>query len=418
MTHLWPSGVRETTSVTGTGAYVLDGAVAGYFAFGAVMATGDTVDACVHQGAQREYGRYTINGSGALERTAVLRSTNADAAVSWGAGPKNIFAIHIGFSDLDATGLSNLALLVGALGVTGTPVDGQFPIFTGAAQVEAVDATAFMTALSAKLAAFAALTWASGKIPRFTGAATIEAITLDADGTLAANSDDRAATQKAVKTYVDGIVAAQDAMVFKGVIDASANPNYPAADRGHTYRISVAGKIGGASGINVEVGDAIICLTDATSAGNHATVGASWGIIQANIDGAVIGPASVTDGNPVVFDGTTGRLIKQRTWPQFRGDADLEPSVDFPPIPTSSTLPVGWSGIVRYKSSSSLADGATTAGSNVETLVFTGFFGALSLSVQSGEEQTGTWKNISGRTLQRISSDDSGDQFGLMVRTA
>jgi hypothetical protein len=133
---------------------------------------------------------------------------------------------------------------------------------------------------------------------------------LDTDGTLAANSDTKVASQRAVKTYVDQIIAAQDAMVFQGVIDASANPNYPAASRGHTYRISVAGKIGGASGPNVEVGDLIICLTDSTSAGNQATVGSAWTITQTNIDGAVVGPASVTGDDFAQFDGTSGKLIK------------------------------------------------------------------------------------------------------------
>lgn len=112
-------------------------------------------------------------------------------------------------------------------------------------------------------------------------------IALDTDGTLAANSDTRIASQKALKTYADSLIAANDAMVFKGVIDCSANPNYSAADRGHTYRVSVAGKIGGASGPNVEAGDILICLTDSTASGNHATVGSNWGIIQVNIDGAL-----------------------------------------------------------------------------------------------------------------------------------
>lgn len=96
-----------------------------------------------------------------------------------------------------------------------------------------------------------------------------------------------AAGHAATKAYVDGLIAANDAMVFKGVINASANPNYPAADAGHTYRISVAGKIGGASGPNVEVGDMLLCTVDATAAGTHATVGANWAIIQTNIDGAL-----------------------------------------------------------------------------------------------------------------------------------
>lgn len=82
-------------------------------------------------------------------------------------------------------------------------------------------------------------------------------------------------------------LASNDAMLYKGAIDASSNPNYPAADAGHTYRISVAGKIGGASGPNVEVGDMIISHVDSSASGTHATVGANWDIIQANIDGAV-----------------------------------------------------------------------------------------------------------------------------------
>jgi hypothetical protein len=107
----------------------------------------------------------------------------------------------------------------------------------------------------------------------------------DTDTTLAANSDLRFATQKAVKTYIDGIVTggATDVMIFKGIIDCSANPNYPAADAGHLYKISVAGKIGGASGPDVEAHDTIYCITDSTASGTHAAVGANWVIAQANL---------------------------------------------------------------------------------------------------------------------------------------
>lgn len=125
-------------------------------------------------------------------------------------------------------------------------------------------------------------------------------------------------TRLATTAYVDALIAAQDAMIFKGVIDCSSNPNYPAADRGATYRVSVAGKIGGASGVNVEVGDILICLTDGTASGDQATVGASWSIAQTNVDGAVIGPASSVDGTPSVFDGASGRLIKNVTFASFK----------------------------------------------------------------------------------------------------
>ena len=125
---------------------------------------------------------------------------------------------------------------------------------------------------------------------------------IDTDITLAANSDTKFPSQKAIKAYADALIAANDAMVFQDVIDCSANPNYPAADRGDTYRVSVAGKIGGGSGPNVEAGDILLCLTDGTVAGTHAAVGASWGLIQVNIDGAYF----VGGTDVAIADGGTG----------------------------------------------------------------------------------------------------------------
>lgn len=132
---------------------------------------------------------------------------------------------------------------------------------------------------------------------------------LDTDVTLAANSDIKIPTQKATKAYADSLLDANNAWQYKGVIDASANPNYPAASAGHTYRISVAGRIGGAAGPVVEVGDTITALVDGSAAGNHATVGANWTILQTNIDGAVTGPAVSVAGDLVTFSGTTGKVV-------------------------------------------------------------------------------------------------------------
>jgi hypothetical protein len=63
-----------------------------------------------------------------------------------------------------------------------------------------------------------------------------------------------------------------------GDLDCSTNPNYPAAEVGHIYDITIAGKIGGASGFEVLSGYSIVCTTD-SAAGDHATVGANWKII-------------------------------------------------------------------------------------------------------------------------------------------
>jgi hypothetical protein len=143
------------------------------------------------------------------------------------------------------------------------------------------------------------------------GLGTAATLAIDTDTTLTANSDSNLATQKAVKAYVDNTVTggAAGVMVFKGVIDCSANPNYPAANAGHVYKVSVAGKIGGASGVVVEVGDTAYCITTAAS-GTQAAVGASWNIAQVNIDGAVTGPASSTDAHIALFNGASGKVIK------------------------------------------------------------------------------------------------------------
>lgn len=124
------------------------------------------------------------------------------------------------------------------------------------------------------------------------------------------SSNVKVPSQAAVKAYADGIIAAADAMVFKGVIDASTNPNYPASNRGETWRVSVAGKIGGASGVNVEAGDILLALTDGTASGTQAAVGAQWSVIQNNIDGAVVGPVSSVAANFATFNGTTGKVIQ------------------------------------------------------------------------------------------------------------
>lgn len=143
----------------------------------------------------------------------------------------------------------------------------------------------------------------TGKIIKDSGLA------LDTDVNLAANSDLKVPSQKAVKAYVDALIAANNAMVFQGTIDCSTNPNFPAADQGDLYVVSVAGKIGGASGLDVEVWDTLICKTDTTPSGDYATVGSEWVVIQGNTNGVVYGPNGVTDGAIAYFDGVTGKLI-------------------------------------------------------------------------------------------------------------
>lgn len=131
----------------------------------------------------------------------------------------------------------------------------------------------------------------------------------DTDGTLAGNSDTKFPSQKAVKTYADTLLASADAVIYKGAIDCSASPKYPAASAGHLYRVSVAGKIGGASGTVVEAGDTLLCNADGTAEGTQAEVGTKWNVIQVNIDGAVTTASVSNTGDFVLWSGTSGKVI-------------------------------------------------------------------------------------------------------------
>lgn len=112
----------------------------------------------------------------------------------------------------------------------------------------------------------------------------------------------------ATKSELNTLVAATDAMVFKGTLGTggtiTALPN--SHTRGDTYRVITAGTY---AGVVCEVGDLIMCINSGTAAAN-----ADWTVAQTNLDGAVIGPASATNGNFVLFDGTTGKLLKNSSY--------------------------------------------------------------------------------------------------------
>lgn len=106
---------------------------------------------------------------------------------------------------------------------------------------------------------------------------------IDTDTALTANSDTRIPSQKAVRAAIATAVSSVARPM--GGIDCSANPNYPSANIGDFYRVTVAGLIGGASGVTVEIGDELHCFITAAT-GSQASVGASWTIVQSNVSQA------------------------------------------------------------------------------------------------------------------------------------
>lgn len=121
------------------------------------------------------------------------------------------------------------------------------------------------------------------------------------------------ANHAATKGYVDNLVAA--GVSIKGVIDASTNPDYPAATNvGDAYHISVGGRIGGGSGPLVEQGDMIVAVA-VNAGGDHATVGDDWIIMQTNVD---------------IATETTAGIIRISTQPEV--DAGLDDSSAVTPL--------------------------------------------------------------------------------------
>jgi hypothetical protein len=116
-----------------------------------------------------------------------------------------------------------------------------------------------------------------------------------------------------ITSEVNSAIGALDPVRHLGDLDASTSPDYPAADRGDAYRISVAGKVGGASGPTVAVGDVIVCGADGTAAGTEGTVGSAWSVFRdrRNLGGAALLSVGTTTGT--VAAGDDSRLSDART---------------------------------------------------------------------------------------------------------
>ena len=84
--------VKARTTTTGTGTYSIGATAAGFQGFEVIGDGNTTYYAVTDNSSNYEVGLGTYTGSGnTLARTAVLESSNSDAAVDWGAGDKDIF---------------------------------------------------------------------------------------------------------------------------------------------------------------------------------------------------------------------------------------------------------------------------------------------------------------------------------------
>jgi hypothetical protein len=87
--------VRETSTTTGTGTLTLGGAVAGYQTFSSGIGNGNTCYYAITLDSDWEVGLGTYTSAGAtLSRDTILASSNANSAVNFGAGTKDVFVTY------------------------------------------------------------------------------------------------------------------------------------------------------------------------------------------------------------------------------------------------------------------------------------------------------------------------------------
>jgi hypothetical protein len=93
-------------------------------------------------------------------------------------------------------------------------------------------------------------------------------------------------------------------MVFKGTIGTGGTvtilPDIHTI--GNTYKVITAGTYAGQV---CAVGDMIICVVTGTTDNNS-----DWTVVQTNETGVVTGPSGSVDTHVAVFDGTTGKILK------------------------------------------------------------------------------------------------------------
>ena len=133
------------------------------------------------------------------------------------------------------------------------------------------------------------------------GKASLAGATFTGTVTLAADPQNN--LEAATKQYVDRLVAGINDFTV-GVVDSSTPLPATGYEVGQTFRIAEAGTY---AGVECETGDLIIVIKDYAEG---TASNADFLVVQANVDGAVTGPDASTDANIVVFDGTTGRKIK------------------------------------------------------------------------------------------------------------
>jgi hypothetical protein len=277
--------VQETTNTTGTGAYTLGGAIAGFQTFAAAVSNTDTVYYSVTDDVNFEVGLGTYASSGGtITRTTVFASSNSDAAVNWGAGTKNIFLTYPADKAVIEDASNNVT--IGNNLVVGGTVDGR-DVAADGTKLDGVEASADVTDTANVTSAGAAMKANNlSDLPDKSTSRTnlgvaigsnVQAYSSVLQNTTASflTADETKLDYISVTQAVDldqmetDIAALANGMIYKGDWDASSGsfPGGGSAQTGWFYYVSVAGTV---NSIAFAVGDNIVATVDNASASTYA----------------------------------------------------------------------------------------------------------------------------------------------------
>src|SRR3990167_7294745 len=94
MSTLYSDRVKESSTTTGTGNFILSGAIAGFKSFNETIGTGNLCYYCIQTTdlSAWEVGIGTLINSTTLSRNSILSSSNNNLIVNFGVGSKEVFS--------------------------------------------------------------------------------------------------------------------------------------------------------------------------------------------------------------------------------------------------------------------------------------------------------------------------------------